>query len=485
MRRSGRIAWAVFALPVLLLLVIGIAADRTMNRYSDSEAWVAHTHQVAAAIQTFRSDMFEAQDAHKGYVITGDDEFLVTNRERIAKLQPDLQALHQMVSDNPIQVRAVDVLVDIAQKKVKILEDRDLLNVQSSDTQKARELTQANRLLTVQAVTLLQSMSDEENLLLAQRTVISNRDYQQERLFFAVALAAVVLFLFVNFGRLQIELKNRGRAEDAIHRLSGRILEMQDAERRKVARELHDGIAQYLVGAKMTVDRLIQTPEFPENRRRDLAQASQLLDQGVLEVRTLSHLLHPPLLDEVGFTAAAEWYVQGFSERSQITVKLEIESSLRRLSKETELVLFRVLQESLTNIHRHSGSPSAEIRVSSSSHQVRLAIQDHGKGIPAALLQEFRNTSMGMGVGLAGIRERVSEAGGSLDIHSEGRGTLLQVTLPLASAAERSTRPSEPPEGEASRSQLPGSASKSTFESPKTPDEIWRVGGLNAAPSTS
>jgi signal transduction histidine kinase len=477
MRRSGRIAWAVFALPVLLLLVIGIAADRTMNRYSDSEAWVAHTHQVGAAVQTLRSDMFESQDARKGYVITADPQFLLQQEQATAKLQNDLQTLSELVSDNPIQVKAADALAGIIHQKLTILQQSAAaLGSRSPDSKAAKQLTTDNESLTAQASAILESMSAEEELLLKQRTAISSQDYQQERLFFAIALAAVVLFLFVNFGRLQVELKNRGRAEDAIHRLSGRILELQDAERRKVARELHDGIAQYLVGAKMTVDRIVQAPDIPENRRRELAQASQLLDQGVLEVRTLSHLLHPPLLDEVGFSAAAEWYVQGFSERSNISVKLEIDPDIPRMSKETELVLFRVLQESLTNIHRHSGSLSAEIRVSSSSHLVRLSIQDHGKGIPAALLQEFRNTSMGMGVGLAGIRERVSEAGGQLDIESEGRGTLLRVTLPLASAAERSTSPSEPPEDEATRSQLPGSTSKSGFDSPKSPDEIWRVG---------
>jgi signal transduction histidine kinase len=485
MRRSGRIAWAVFLLPVLLLLVIGIAADRTMNRYSESEAWVAHTHQVVAAIQSFRSDMFEAQDAHKGYLITGDDDFLATNREKVGRLQPDLQAIRQLVSDNPIQGRSVELLAEIVQQKLRILEDRTLLDGQSPNVLKAKQLTTENKALTQKAVAVLQSMSEEEDMLLAQRTIISSHDYQQERLFFAVALGAVVLFLFINFGRLQIELKNRGRAEDAIHRLSGRILEMQDAERRKVARELHDGIAQYLVGAKMTVDRIVADSQLAEVRRRDLEQVSKLLDQGVLEVRTLSHLLHPPLLDEVGFSAAAEWYVQGFSERSHINVKLEIETDLQRMTKATELVLFRVLQESLTNIHRHSGSASAEIQVKSTSHRVRMSIQDHGRGIPAALLQEFRNSNTGVGVGLAGIRERVSEAGGELDLQSDLRGTLLQVTLPLARAAEHSTRASGPPQGENSRSSTSDPSPNISFSARKSPDEIWRVGGLNIASSVT
>jgi two-component system, NarL family, sensor kinase len=198
----------------------------------------------------------------------------------------------------------------------------------------------------------------------------------------------------------------------------------------------------------MPLDPLLNNKAVPDEPRQALTQSIEMIESGIREVRTLSHLLHPPMLDEVGFAAAADWYVQGFSERSKIKVTLNVSQDLGRLSKGLELVLFRVLQEGLTNIHRHSGSAAADVTLRRIGRDVRLTIQDEGKGIPAARLREFRISSLGSGVGLAGMRERVSEFGGKLDIRSEGRGTVLEVILPLTH--EKSPQGvSGPPESEA------------------------------------
>jgi signal transduction histidine kinase len=251
----------------------------------------------------------------------------------------------------------------------------------------------------------------------------------------------------MDFRRLNIELGNRKAAEAAVRRLSGRVLQLQDAERRKVARELHDSIGQYFASLAMNLE-LLQNPRLTDAKKEELlTQSLEVVQQGTAEARTLSYLLHPPLLDEAGFASAARWYVDGFAERSKIHLLLEVDSNLGRLSPDVELVLFRVLQECLTNIHRHSGASRAEIRVMRNK-DVTLTIEDFGKGIPEDLLEEFRTTNTGTGVGLAGMRERVREIGGVLDITSAGSGTRVQVVVPAEGAPQpnETSGPSRPEE---------------------------------------
>ncbi|MGA9073374.1 MAG: sensor histidine kinase, partial [Candidatus Sulfotelmatobacter sp.] len=212
--------------------------------------------------------------------------------------------------------------------------------------------------------------------------------------------------------------------------LTSRLLQMQDEERRKFSRELHDSLGQYLAGVKMNLDMFSGAKPTDEL----LANAIQLLDQSIAETRTISHLLHPPLLDEVGFASAAKWYLQGFSERSGVEVKVEMPDDLGRLPRPLELGLFRVLQESLTNIHRHSKSAKAEVTLKPLPGKVVLQVKDYGKGIPQELLKTFRTRGTGFGVGLTGMRERVRELGGQLEIQSNLSGTQISVTMPLAAA---------------------------------------------------
>ncbi len=153
--------------------------------------------------------------------------------------------------------------------------------------------------------------------------------------------------------------------------------------------------------------------------------------KSISETRTISHLLHPPLLDRVGFSSAARWYLQGFSERSGVEVLVDIPENLGRLPRPLELGLFRVLQESLTNIHRHSKSSKAEVSLKVLPDHVRLQVKDFGKGIPREMLEAFRTRGMSSGVGLTGMRERIRDLGGRLDIQSDSANTVVTVTLPL------------------------------------------------------
>ncbi len=429
---SGKATWLVFVVPLFFLLVIGMVADRTANSFAASEHWVSHTHEVQTVIESLRASVFEVQDSRKGYMLTNDDASL--GRYMVAvERQPKLIAqLRELTADNPSQQRRIDRLEPLIQRKLSVLQQSiEQERTGSADAAQQAAFTQENETLTNEASAILEDMGSEENRLLQQRVVISGDTYRHMRVVLIVAFVAVLLFLLISFGRLLVELRNRMRAEAAVRRLSGRILQLQDMERRKVARELHDGVGQYFSSSKMAVEGVLHGGSLSEAQRRALTEAAQLLEQGIAEARTLSYLLHPPLLDEVGFRAAAEWYIQGFSERSKIQVQFTAPSNLAPLSKDVELVLFRVLQESLTNIHRHAGSATAEVRIHCVSGRVMMEIEDRGKGIAQTLLEDFRR-STGTGVGLAGMRERVSEFRGTLELISEGRGTLLRVGMPLA-----------------------------------------------------
>jgi len=228
----------------------------------------------------------------------------------------------------------------------------------------------------------------------------------------------------------ELELLMVERASE-LQALSKRLLQVQDEERRKLSRDLHDTTGQTLAALKMSVSFLHETCQRDPASRAIASDVLALADQAIREIRTMSYLLHPPLLDEVGFTCAAEWYVEGFAKRSGIDVSAHMSDSRERLPKRMELALFRVLQESLTNVHRHSGASTAKVCFQKQPEVVILEIRDFGRGIPADRLVRLRQSSAETGVGLAGMRERMHELTGKLEIDSDGRGTMVRATVPL------------------------------------------------------
>jgi len=229
---------------------------------------------------------------------------------------------------------------------------------------------------------------------------------------------------------LEGEITDRKRAEMSLRELPGRLLRAQDEERRHMARELHDHAGQTLsaLAIHLSMLRKIAAEQDPKLTKLTV-ECKELADDLSREIRTLSYLLHPPLLDEIGLRSALEWYVDGFSERSQIKVELEVPADLGRLPRELELVIFRVVQESLTNIHRHSGSASAKIHLTSSEDLVQFQISDRGKGISAERYRDM--TTAKAGVGVRGMEERVRQFGGTLEIFSNQEGTKVVGVLPL------------------------------------------------------
>jgi two-component system NarL family sensor kinase len=218
-----------------------------------------------------------------------------------------------------------------------------------------------------------------------------------------------------------------------LQKLTQRLLKVQDDERRKLARNLHDSTGQTLTALKISASLLQENCKQVPAALAIVSEVVQLADRAIEEIRTMSYLLHPPLLDEVGFACAADWYIEGFAKRSGINVSADIGNSRERLPQSVEIALFRVLQESLTNIHRHSGASDATVHFQHEVDAVILEVRDFGKGIPEERLRLLHAVTAESGVGLAGMRERLHELNGTLEINSDGCGTSLRATVPLYS----------------------------------------------------
>lgn len=232
---------------------------------------------------------------------------------------------------------------------------------------------------------------------------------------------------------LQSEMEIRKEAEAQFRQLSVRLMTLQDEERRRIARDLHDTSGQTLSALKMTLASLQCSVNVTPGVSRLLDDANALADEALKEIRTTSYLLHPPLLDEAGFASAARWFVEGFSKRSNIKVECDISQHGERISKECELVLFRVLQESLTNVHRHSGASTARVTLTMHQGQLELQVRDNGSGIEQTKLAQVHEPGRQLGVGIAGMRERVRQLGGRLELQSSNAGTKVRVSLPIDS----------------------------------------------------
>ena len=228
------------------------------------------------------------------------------------------------------------------------------------------------------------------------------------------------------------DITQRKHAEHSLRELSHRLMRLQDEERRRIARELHDSTGQCLAALHMNLERVRRDAEhLGPKARQALEDGLRLSQQCSSDVRTISYLLHPPLLDEVGLAPALRWYADGFAERSGIRVALDIPDELNHLPKDVGTTLFRIIQESLTNIHRHSGSATARIRFAVNGGRIQLEVSDTGRGIEVETLRAGEEGVRGLGVGIAGMRERVRQLGGELEIEPGKPGTIVRAILPM------------------------------------------------------
>jgi len=225
--------------------------------------------------------------------------------------------------------------------------------------------------------------------------------------------------------------------ETSLRQLSARLLQLQDEERRRIARDLHDITGQKIAVLSMSLDRLARlTEQRKPEAKESIKESREIVSQIGEEIRTLSYILHPPLLDECGLASAVHWYAEGFQKRSSIKLEVEVDADLPRLPADAETTLFRVVQESLTNVHRYSGSSSAKIRISKSSGEVLLEVIDYGHGIKSGTARAKLDGPAPLGVGIPGMRERLHQLGGELSVDFGTSGTRVAATLPIRKSAD-------------------------------------------------
>ena len=550
------IAWAAFAVAVVLLVGSSIFLFRATQRLNESDDLVAHTHEVQAALENLGSEIYRATNSRRGFIITGDESLLQDYRSAVENIPKGLDRVRQLTTDSDTHLQLDSLATDI-QNLLAVI-NRSLVEGERGTSSSEREIdiTRQTAAIGDRIQRSLQKMRDEQEQLLAGRQGASHRNYLHTLDWITTSLVIALVLLLaemillsyefyqhqrtesaarhsqeivdaffssstVGFGILDSEFRYtrfndvlprmaglnhqellgksasevfgergaqadsllrevlrtskpvldrevsaelpgrpgdlrhwlmnyfpiredqnkaqvgiiavdvtaRRKAEEALRKLSGRLLGIQDQERRRIARELHDSLGQYLAGLKIAIEMLSNAG--PGKNEVLLAECNDILDKSIAETRTLSHLLHPPLLDEAGFSSAASWFVSGFSQRSSIPVSLDLPSDLPRLPESIEIALFRILQESLTNVHRHSRATAAEIKVEADAEQVSIEIRDHGRGMPAYVLQQIEGDGTKLGVGLAGMRERIHELGGSFEVLSDNQGTTVRATVPL------------------------------------------------------
>ena len=285
-------------------------------------------------------------------------------------------------------------------------------------------LGEANRRKQMKLDSSIQALTNE-----AQERKKAEQELQQAHNQLDLRVTERTAALSQALSSLKSEVDVREQTEERLRHLSLRLMTTQDEERRHIARELHDSAGQTLAAVKMTIASFELAGAKAADLPKMLKEINALVDEVVQEIRTTSYLLHPPLLDEAGIASAARWFVDGFAKRSGIEVSCDIPEAIERGSKGCELVLFRVLQESLTNVHRHSGASKARVSLKLENDSLKLEVADNGCGMSDQRLQQFSLPGR-EGVGIAGMRERVRELGGGLDIRSGKTGTTVSVMLP-------------------------------------------------------
>jgi signal transduction histidine kinase len=424
----------------IVIVVIAVAAYLTQRGVSNSTNWVLHTYDVRSELQNLQTQLAEIRDSALAYSDSGDESQLQLFRQRSQYISDASEHLRKLTADNAEQQQRLGELQSLSKNYIAQLQSTAVSAVAPASISFAKAA--AIRGLDSQESQVngvLRSMDHEEIKLLNERLSHWNRMFWRTTIILALALFAALGFLAHNFRLLSREIVRtqdleRFQRENvrSARALSARILDLQDTERRRIARELHDSVGQYLVGLKINLEQLLSGgANLSVAHKKLLNDTVDLTDRSLVEVRTISHLLHPPLLDEVGLESATRWYADGFAKRCALKVSLHLDPVTNRLPKEVELALFRVLQESLTNVHRHAGAKSIEVVLSCSAGHVVLSVIDDGIGISSEVLTRF-NSRRASGVGLAGMRERLAELDGTLEVERRSRGTAVRATIPVA-----------------------------------------------------
>ena len=437
---STVIRFASLALVFVTLIALGAVAYFTERGIVVSRDWVIHTYQVRSQLNDLQLEVMRAGADEATDLLMQGKQQIPQAEEQSYLAGQTVDELRRLTRDNPRQIQRLDQVGQILTEVESLIESPPNGNgtqVQLSPNQRRRQEGIGDREKKITSI--VRSMQDEEESLLEQRLKAWDYLFKRNVLMLGLAFAVVTFMLAYNFRLLVTEVartkdtEKRSRVNAESYRLmSAKILELQDSERRRIARELHDSVGQYLAGLKINLHQL------ESGERSDAAKLIRetiaLTECAIQEVRTISHLLHPPLLEELGFLPAARWYVDEYGKRSQLKVSLLVPEPIERLQKEVEIALFRVLQESLTNVYRHAGAQSVDIKILCHDGHVTLTVADDGKGIPQEVLARFRGGEAS-GIGLAGMRERLAEFGGEFKVESSNAGSVVEAVIPTKDCA--------------------------------------------------
>jgi len=415
----------------LVLATIGALAAIayfTERSISTNREWVIHTYQVRSQLDDLEVELARARASESIHPPSSDDQS-PPSQEQFSLVLATIQQLHKLTADNPSQQGRLAHLLALLSPEADALAGK--ARVPFSATRQTRPIADGGN---AEIDAIVRTMKDAEESLLEQR--LRDWDYLFKRnvLMLGTAFAVVTVMLAYNFRMAMVEVARTRKTEQqerdnagSYRQMSARILESQDLERRRIARELHDSVGQYLAGLKINLSQIESGGAF--DSKAMIKETIGLTDCALQEVRTLSHLLHPPLLEELGFLPAARWYVDEYGKRGQIQVSLRIEEPIDRLPREIEIALFRVLQESLTNVYRHASARSVHVCIRCVQEIVTLTVADDGVGIRQDILDRF-HAGAAAGVGLAGMRERLAEFGGRMTVESSRTGTIIEAVIP-------------------------------------------------------
>ena len=425
---STRKAQAVLVAAIVFLLLTTSAAYFALARLQTTTEWVRHTLDAQHSLDRYLTMFGRAGRLRSEYVDSGDPAVLARQADAVIAVRNELVNIRQLTADNVTQQVAWQQLAEVTDRRIALMDQAvQLRRLGKSTPELQAPINHGMMLVADETEALVHAMQAEEQRLLIERQKRERASFVATGAVLVTSLFLALILFLVHHRMIMDQVQQRTRAETAQRNLSARLLTLQDEERRKFARELHDSVGQHLAAIKMAVSLLAR--KLPGDAV--VKDCLKLADDAISETRTISHLLHPPLLDEAGLNSAIRWFVEGFASRSGIHVNLHIQEGIPRLHQTTELVLFRALQEGLTNVHRHSGAKQADVSLTNSGEYVTFTVRDHGGGIPASALQKLKDEGTAGGVGLAGMTERVREVGGTLEIHSSVRGTEIMARVPV------------------------------------------------------
>lgn len=431
-----------FVLVFITIIALAAVAYFTERGIAVSRDWVIHTYQVRSRLDDLNVELMRAQASESLYLLTREGQQLPQRRHEADLAAQTVTELGRLTGDNPRQQERLRQLGTLLNESVALLETPPAsseIRVRMSPHERERQEQIEIRQKRIDSI--VQTMRDEEESLLDQRLKDWDHLFRRNVMMLGLAFTIVTLMVAYNFRLLVTEVARTRDTEkqvrdnaESYRLMSARILESQDSERRRIARELHDSVGQYLAGLKINLNQL-ENEEQPEALRL-IRETIGLTDCAIQEVRTISHLLHPPLLEELGFLSAARWYVDEFGKRGQVKVSLSVDEPIERLPKEVEIALFRVLQEALTNVYRHAEAQSVDVGILCRDGHVTLTVVDDGRGIPDEVLARFRGGAA-PGIGLAGMRERLAEFGGHVNVESSGGRTMVEAVIPTHACTPR------------------------------------------------